>query len=83
MGVFTGDAFWGNAAALRFSGVSRVLCRRAASQAAKMLWGYALTVAGADVAPDVEQIACLPTRISPRSETGIINVVAIGTGQAC
>jgi hypothetical protein len=48
-----------------------------------MLLGYALAVAGADGAPDVEQIACLPTRITPRSETGIIKVVAMGAGQAC
>ena len=83
MGVFTGDDIRGNAAALRFNSASRVLCRRAASQAANMLLGYALTVAGAVDALDVEQIACLPTRINPRSETGIIKVVAMGTGQAC
>src|SRR5436309_13662033 len=91
MGVFTGDAFWGNAAALRFSGVSRVLCRRADSQPARRSSpnsstsdvGYVLTVAGRDGAVELEQIAFLPTSSNPRIETGIIKVEAIGMGQAC
>lgn len=83
MGVFTGDGFGGmppHSASAAPPEYSAAALRR---KPTRCCLGYALTVAGADVAPVVEQIARLPTRINPRSETGIIKVVAMGTGQAC